>query len=210
MNRRLVVTSAVLLLSLLMSVFSVAETTLIDKTFSSQPHKVVQETTAKVLAAIKKGDLDPQKSPEIFVDKLSAILDPVVAFDRIARGVMGSHAKKVSKQQLASFSRAFKLGLVNTYGKGLSEFGDVEIVVLPPSQEVGDQKRVSVVQELRSANSINQVSYSMAKNARGDWKMINIVFNGINLGRTFQKQFAASVKKNDGDVVKTINEWGQG
>jgi hypothetical protein len=29
------------------------------------------------------------------------------------------------------------------------------------------------------------------------------------LGQTFRGQFAAEVKKNKGDVIKTIDEWGQ-
>ncbi|MBX2807252.1 MAG: ABC transporter substrate-binding protein [Cellvibrionaceae bacterium] len=192
-----------------MSTLSMAQTTLVEQSFTSQPHKLVQETTVKILNAIDKGELDAQKSPAVFVSQLSAILDPVVAFDRIAKGVMGGYAKQVDDDQLKAFSQAFKLGLVNTYGKGLSEFGKLEIKVLPPTQALGDQKRTSVVQELTSANSTHQVSYSMARNAKGDWKMINIIFNGINLGRTFQKQFAATVKKNGGNVAKTISEWGR-
>jgi phospholipid transport system substrate-binding protein len=39
--------------------------------------------------------------------------------------------------------------------------------------------------------------------------MINVILNGINLGQTFRGQFDAEVKRNKGDVIKTINEWGK-
>ncbi len=186
-----------------------ADVKVVEKKFDSEPHQVVQETTLKVLSAID-GGLDPVKEPEKFVEQLSQILDPVVAFDYIARGVMGNYAKKVSKDQTKQFSKAFKLGLVTTYGKGMANFSDLEVAVLVPEKPLGEQRRIAVVQEIRGASNTNQVSYSMAKNNKGQWKMINVVLNGINLGQTFRGQFAAEVEKNKGDVTKTINEWGKG
>jgi len=180
----------------------------LEVSFDSEPHKVIQTTTLKVLSAID-GGLDPTKEPEKFVDQLSSILDPVVAFDYIARGVMGNYAQQVTPDQVKQFSSAFKLGLVNTYGKGMSNFSDLEVAVLPPAQPIGAGKKTTVVQEIRGAASTNQVSYTMAKNNKNEWKMINVVLNGINLGQTFRGQFAAEVEKNNGDVVKTINEWGK-
>ncbi|MGH1440990.1 MAG: MlaC/ttg2D family ABC transporter substrate-binding protein [Cellvibrionaceae bacterium] len=180
-----------------------------DLDFDSEPHQVVQTTTLKVLSAID-GGLDPVKEPKKFVEQLSSILDPVVAFDYIAKGVMGNYAKQVTADQVKQFSSAFKLGLVNTYGKGMSNFSDLEVAVLPPAKPIGSGKKIAVVQEIRGAASTNQVSYTMAKNNKGEWKMINVVLNGINLGQTFRGQFAAEVEKNKGDVVKTINEWGKG
>ncbi|MFT6388006.1 MAG: phospholipid transport system substrate-binding protein [Cellvibrionaceae bacterium] len=180
----------------------------LDVSFDSEPHKVIHVTTLKVLSAIE-GGLDPIKEPERFVEQLSSILDPVVAFGYIARGVMGNYAKQVTPDQAKQFSSAFKSGLVNTYGKGMSNFSDLEVVVLPPTQSIGAGKKTTVVQEIRGISSTNQVSYSMAKNNKGEWKMVNVVLNGINLGQTFRGQFAAEVEKNKGDVVKTINEWGK-
>lgn len=185
-----------------------AKVNVIEPTFDSAPHKVVQDTTQSVLVAVTSG-LDPVKEPELFVDELSKILDPVIAFDYIARGVMGNHAKDVTKEQVSQFAKAFKLGLVKTYGNGMSNFSNLAIAVLPPKEPVGEQRRTVVVQEISGGTDTNQVSYSMAKNNQGQWKMINVVLNGINLGQTFRGQFAAEVKRNKGDVIKTINEWGQ-
>ena len=185
-----------------------ATVNVIEPTFDSAPHKVVQETTKHVLDALNSG-LDPVAEPELFVDELSKILDPVIAFDYIARGVMGNYAKQVTAEQVAQFAKSFKLGLVNTYSNGMSSFSDLAIAVLPPKTPLGDERRAVVVQEISGGASTNQVSYSMAKNNLGQWKMINVILNGINLGQTFRGQFDAEVERNEGDVIKTINEWGQ-
>lgn len=196
------------ILASLFTAFAHAGVKVVGVDFDSEPHKVVQETTLKVLSAIDSG-LDPVKQPEKFVEQMSAILDPVVAFDYIARGVIGSYAKQVTPEQVKQFSTSFRLGLVNTYGKGMSNFSDLEVAVLPPAKAIGASKKVAVVQEIRGASSTNQVSYTMAKNKKGQWKMINVVLNGVNLGQTFRGQFAAEVEKNSGDVTKTINDWGK-
>ncbi len=207
-QQRLSVALLLMLATCFVSLASNAKVKVIEVTFDSEPHKVVQQTTLKVLSAIDSG-LDPVNEPKKFVEQLSLILDPVVAFDYIARGVMGDYAKQVSATEVSNFSKAFKLGLVNTYGKGMSNFSDLEVSVLPPAEPVGESKKIAVVQEIRGASSTNQVSYTMAKNKKGQWKMINVVLNGINLGQTFRGQFAAEVEKNKGDVAKTINEWGK-
>ena len=201
----------VLLLSFLVSFMAQADVKVVDQTFDSAPHQIVQDTTVKVLAALDQG-LDPVKAPQKFVEQLSIILDPVVNFPGIARGVMGKYAKQASPQQVSEFAAAFKLGLVNTYGKGMSNFGNLEVAVLPPKEALGDQQRVTVVQEIRGGSNTNQVTYTMAKDNQdqGQWKMINVVINGINLGLTFRGQFAAAVEKNGGDLAKTIREWDKG
>lgn len=172
----------------------------------SEPHALVRSTTDEVLVLLQKG-IDPVKSPEEFVTQLSEILDPVVAFEYIAKGVMGVHAENASPEQIKQFAESFKRGLVNTYGKGISGFQGLDIQVLPPAKPLGDARRATVRQEISSASGVTKVSYSMAKNRQGQWKMINLVLNGINFGQTFRGQFAAAVEKNQGDLDKTIKQW---
>lgn len=208
MKARFVSTLLVLTVGLIFNTVSLAATKVVEQTFESKPHLLVQKTTVDVIAAVEGGKLDPAKDPQKFVNTLTEILDPIVAFERIAKGVMGKHAKGVEASEVKRFSESFKLGLVNTYGKGLSGFGDLVIKVLPPEVPVDEAKRILVVQELKGQSSTNQVVYTM-RVIDGNWKMTNIKLNGVNLGKTFRSQFAAAVKENKGDVVKTINEWGK-
>lgn len=179
------------------------------QTETSKPHELVQVTTEKILTLLKTG-VDPVKNSDEFVEKLSAILDPVVAFEYIAKGVLGVHAENVSADEIKQFAESFKLGLVNTYGKGISGFEGLNIEVLPPATPIGDSRRATVVQQIKGASGTIKVSYSMAKNRQGDWKMINLVLNGINFGQTFRGQFAAAVERNKGDLAKTIQQWENG
>ncbi|MFT6102660.1 MAG: phospholipid transport system substrate-binding protein [Granulosicoccus sp.] len=174
--------------------------------FDSEPHQLVHDTTEKVLLLLRTG-IDPTVDSDGFVAKISEILDPVVAFDYIARGVLGRYGEGLSQEQQLAFAGSFKKGLVNTYGKGLSGFQELKIAVKAPSEALGDSRRTTVVQEITGSSGVTKVSYSMAKNRQGEWKMINLILSGINFGHTFRGQFAAAVEKNEGDVKKAIAEW---
>lgn len=138
------------------------------------------------------------------------ILEPVVDFDFIARVVMGDAGKTASPAQLARFEQIFREGMVATYAKGISSYLEAEMSVLPLAPETAGQNRVAVRQEVKTSSGIQVVDYTMAKNrSTGQWKLINVVLNGINLGKTFRSQFAQSLKQYDGDLDQVIAHWGQ-
>ena len=40
-----------------------------------------------------------------------------------------------------------------------------------------------------------------------EWKIINIVVNGINLGLTFRSQFYSLMENNNNDISTVIDKW---
>ena len=62
----------------------------------------------------------------------------------------------------------------------------------------------------RRSTHHNPERCTMAKNRNtGEWKLINVVLNGINLGKTFRSQFAQAYKQYGGNLDKVIDHWGQ-
>jgi phospholipid transport system substrate-binding protein len=53
------------------------------------------------------------------------------------------------------------------------------------------------------------MEYSVMKMPAGDWRIRNVIVNGINLGLTYRNQFAAAVTSpaNRGDLDKVIAGW---
>lgn len=171
------------------------------------PHQVVSQATEEVLVFLQTG-IDAEEDKEGFVKEVSAILDPYIAFRQIAKGVMGKYKGDATDEQIDDFTEKFKRGLVNIYGSSIKGFSDLEIAVVPPKKPV-EGKKATVVQEIASSGSVTRVSYSMRKNSQSQWKMVNLILNGINFGKVFRGQFAAEVEKNQGDLAKTIAEWEQ-
>jgi hypothetical protein len=41
----------------------------------------------------------------------------------------------------------------------------------------------------------------------GEWKLRNVIINGINIGKLFRDQFADAMQRNGNDLDKTIDGW---
>lgn len=170
---------------------------------ADDPYKIVADVTDQLVGAARQYNDDGDKAT--FDSKVLAALDPVVAFDYIARVVMGSYYKDASEEQREAFAETFKTGLVETYAKGIATYADSDIELQPG--EVGDERRVTVEQQVRYQGATHKLAYSMGKNREGEWKLINLVLNGANLGSSFSSQFKQLAGKYDGDIDKVIAKW---
>lgn len=171
------------------------------------PYALVEQVTRDILNVVedKKNLLD--EDPEAFYAAVGEVLSPVVAFDYIAKGVMGSYAKTATAEQQEKFSRVFRDNLISTYAKGMAVYGQQKIVLVPPEQPVGDQRKVSVVQKVQTEEAEHTVNYTMGLSRQDNrWKLLNVTINGINLGVTFRSQFAQAMRK-DGDLDQVIEGW---
>jgi len=181
------------------------------------PHRLVESVTTQVLDDIAHyrnggdGSLsdDEKKARErAFFDELAATLSPVIDFDHIAVLVMGQYRNAATEDQLERFKKVFKEGLVETYGRGLLSYGNQKIIIFPPDEDISGQSKVSVTQEIQGVDANYPLVYSMGFNRRTDeWKVINVIINGINLGSTFRNQFAQSAQKFKGDLDLVIDQW---
>ncbi|NHN39663.1 ABC transporter substrate-binding protein [Pseudomaricurvus alcaniphilus] len=171
------------------------------------PHQLVQRVTAEVLSVVEsRGEL-LERDPAAFYLEIGAILEPVVAFDYIANGVMGSFARQASAAQRKRFSEVFQTNMISTYAKGMVVYANQKVEILPPVEEPGDQRKASVVQKILGDGSNHTVVYSMGKSKlNNQWKLLNVIIDGVNLGNTFRSQFAQAMKKH-GDLDLVIDNW---
>lgn len=170
---------------------------------------LVEQTTEQMLVLIEdaKGYVD--QDPERFYVAVEALLNPVIDFPRFARSVMAAHYKRATPDQRDRFAEGFKWSLVRTYALALTEFNDGGVKIIPSDRPAKRPDRASVKQEIRSEGEVYPVIYSMAMNSRGEWRVMNIIINGINMGLTYRNQFASAV--NDpaygGDMDRAIDGW---
>lgn len=171
------------------------------------PYGKIERVTADLLQII--GDHQgayPDNQGDYF-DALSTLLNGTVDFKFISRSVMGRFAKKASPEQRSLFIEKFRRGLVETYGRGLINYGNQKILLVDRKALEEGQRRLTVKQEIRSDGNIFPLHYSMARKKTGEWMVVNVMINGINLGKTFRSQFTQAAQKSGGDLDKVIAEW---
>ena len=197
-----------------LQVFLVALMALVGALFTSlsqaeapSAHSVAEQVKNELISVIKNKDtLEKEGGPEKYFDAVEGVLVPIVDFDYIARGVMGDYGKQASEEQRERFAKTFQRGLVTTYAKGLAGYGDHDIQVVPPEGDVEGKRSVSVVLKVQGGDTTNTLSFSMKLNRSNEWKLTNMVLNGINLGKTFRNQFAQAMNKS-GDLDQVIDNW---
>lgn len=168
------------------------------------PQELVEQVTKDLFASVKTNNAVGKK--DAYYSDVERILDTVVDFPFIAKAVMRKSAKNATPEQVEKFTQVFKSGLIKTYAKGIANYADSPIKTLP-STAAADARRVSVDQEVTDKGNTHKLSYTMALNKAGEWKLINVVLNGVNLGDSFTSQFDQAMIKNANDVDKVIASW---
>ncbi|GAD63228.1 MULTISPECIES: MlaC/ttg2D family ABC transporter substrate-binding protein [Pseudomonadaceae] len=171
-------------------------------------HDVVKSTTDELIGDLKANKAGYQQNPQSFYDTLERILGPVVDSAGISRSIMTvKYSRRASDEQLKRFEDNFKRSLMQFYGNALLEYDNQSIRVLPAKAEGAD--RASVGMEVRdSKGTVYPVSYTMVQ-LDGQWKLRNVIINGINVGKLFRDQFADSMQRNGNDLDRTIDGWAE-
>lgn len=171
------------------------------------PYQKIENITAKLVGIIGEHQQGyPGNEADYFL-ALSLLLDTAVDFKNISRLVMGPYAKKASPDQRKLFLEKFRMDLVKTYGRGLISFGNEQILLVDRKPLQDGQRRLIVKQEIHSEGSVFPLQYSMARKKTGEWMILNVIINGINLRKTFRGQFNQAAQKSGGDLDAVISQW---
>src|SRR5476651_869980 len=172
----------------------------------SSAHALVQDTTNRMLADLSANKEKYKQDPQDFYTALNTIVGPVVDAEGISKSIMTvKYSRKATPAQMQTFQENFKKGLFQFYGNALLEYNNQGITVDPAKDESGD--RTSIGMTVKGSNgAIYPVQYTLEK-VSGEWKLRNVIINGINIGKLFRDQFADAMQRNGNDLDKTINGW---
>lgn len=178
------------------------------------PQKEVERITSELLATFEKNVDEYKKNDAAFIAEVDRQLSPVVAFDSIARGVMGKYSRRAKPGQVEQFSATFKDSLISFYGKALLKLDDTRLTIekvdsVPESvlkdYQSGKARLIPVGMTVRTSSGTVAISYSMV-HLDGRWKLRNIIVDGINIGIQFRNQFAEAMNKH-GDIQYVVDHW---
>lgn len=172
------------------------------------PDQVIQRITDQMRALILQEKPRFEREPQHFYQALDQVMTPASDFDRIAKGVMGKYYRQASDEQRKRFALKFKQTMIQTYAKAFMNFDNQKIVVLPYRPQTGDEPGLaSVMMEVYGhSGTVYPVAYSMFLDDEKQWRLQNVIVNGINLGLTFRNQFASAMNQQQ-DIDKTIDGW---
>nr|WP_298410089.1 ABC transporter substrate-binding protein [uncultured Halomonas sp.] len=172
----------------------------------SSPVQTIRDSTDELMSKIEGRRDYFQQHPGELEALVDDSLDDIADFRYIGASVMGRYFRNASPKQRSRFADTFRQTLIDTYAKGLVTFDYRDIRVLD-SQGVSSGDQASVDMEVVGTNGqVYPVSYSLREND-GQWKVVNVIVNGINLGLTFRNQFDQAMRDNNRDYDAVINGW---
>lgn len=190
------------------------------------PNDIVRKITDELVVEINNARDYYDDDPERFYGVVDGIISPSIDYRSFARAVMGqygtskyyrqlqtSEEKNALKRQVKSFTAAVKQRMVRTLSKGLMTFSGERIEVLPPDPaaqaRIAQNQSVSVTQLIyRDADQPLEVQFKLRPDKAGEWRMINVVLNNINLGKQYRTEFSSKLKEYNGNIDQVIAYWG--
>ena len=178
-----------------------------NQVFAETSSEYVEKIHKDIVLVVRAKQGIYEENPEEFIKAISFALQPLVDFKRISRNVMGRYYKDANKEQVDKFNEVFEESLLETYSKTLAEFKDEEILVSSEVKKSPKGNREKVSLQIVTSTKIYPAIYDMYLNKQGQWKLINIVINGVNLGLTFRNQFYSLMEKEENNLDLVIENW---
>lgn len=168
-------------------------------------HEFIDKNAQYFLTVIKEEGSTYDNEPEKFKTRLKNIWEPMVDVGLVSRLILSKAYAGATTAQIVAFEEQTKKLLLDTYVTTLLEFEDYN---LETNDEIKINKRTYEVSvKFLSSSDSFITKFSVYKNKLGEYKIINIIIDGINLGLTFRNQFQDNLAKNNMDLDKAIETW---
>jgi|TARA_B110000971_G_scaffold52516_1_gene53253 phospholipid transport system substrate-binding protein len=176
-------------------------------TAQSNPDNFLDDRAQEMVNVIVTNQSLYASNPVKFKAKINTIFEPMVDFRRVGASVMGKkYYRAATKDQRLRFISVFKTSLLDTYSSTLAQWGD-QTIKTNFSKKIVFNKTEDVNQSLVTSNNIYPITYKVRNDGKGNWLIINIIVNGVNLGLTFRNQFQALALEHNEDIDEIINNW---
>ncbi len=138
-------------------------------------------------------------------EKLIKIIDgiflPHFDIDYASILVLGRHAREASPAQRERFARAFYNSITHRYAEGLLNYTRGAVKVLPFRGELNEKRSiVRTVVKLNDGKTMS-VDYAFRKAADGQWKVYDVIIEGISYITNYRNQVDAEIRKEGLDAL---------
>ena len=173
----------------------------------SGPDEMVRNAVERMTSRIDQERDRLEKEPDYARRLVDEEMDSLVDFRRITRAVMAEHFGTASREQRIDFLKAFRASLINTYASGITMYDGQPWRVLPMQEGDlrGDRARVQMEITTEGGQRI-PIVYTLFQ-SEDQWRVDNVIVNGLNLGRVFRAQFAQAMQEHQGDIDAVIANW---
>jgi phospholipid transport system substrate-binding protein len=160
------------------------------------PVTMLKEVTGQVMDNLKDNKEHYRNNPNKLYEMVNSLILPHADFEEMSRWVVG---KKAWVAADAAAQKAFvselKTLVIRSYARSLVNYTDQTIEFLPMRNPAGEKVRIQVPSVIRNGGQTLKLDYRLLK-AAGDWRVYDIVIEGVSLMQGYRAQFADDVRRN--------------
>ncbi len=170
------------------------------------PENVISTTVDKVLSDLEQNRADYKANP----DKLYAMVEqhvlPVVDVERVSKLVVGKYWRRSSPEQQTMFIKEFKSFLMKSYAQGLFQYSGQKINY--QAARYNDDKNKAIVDAtLKTSDRNIPVSFKLVQGSDSNWRIYNVVADGINLVTNFRTSYTSIIQRQGMDgLISSLAE----
>jgi phospholipid transport system substrate-binding protein len=166
---------------------------------ADQPSKVVDGLASQVVSVLKDSQLDTAQKR----DRIQQIAYSAIDFPTLSKLVLARNYTKFSPPQLAQFEDEFKQHLSMTYGRNVDSYRNEKVEITGERPEArGDVTVMSKI--LRGGGSQDVVVDYRLRQTNGEWKIIDVIIEGVSLVSNFRSQFQDIVAQGGPDRLLAL------
>jgi phospholipid transport system substrate-binding protein len=166
---------------------------------TGSPVDMVKSVSDQVLTRLKAERGSIKANPNRVYTIVDQVLLPHVDFEEMSRRVLALAWRNAKPGQRAQFQREFSKLVVRTYAGALNAYTDQTIQFLPLRSSPGNTVEVRTLIH-QSGGSPIPVNYRLIRSG-GEWKVYDLVIEGVSLVNSFRSQFAEPIRQQGLDKV---------
>lgn len=166
------------------------------------PHQMIEATADELLVIVRTRRSELESNPEELYRLVDEVLRPNFDVAYAGRLVMGRHWPRSSEEQRVRFVEALYGSLVRKYARGLLEFREDTVRVLPHGGLIKlDEDFVTVKTEVKTTDGkLVPVNYR-TRWTEGDWKVFDVIIEGLSYVTFYRDMMGEDVRRKGLDTV---------
>jgi phospholipid transport system substrate-binding protein len=163
------------------------------------PPEVVDGLASRVIPILQDKALTTDQKRE----RIEAIAYEAMDFQVLSKLVLARNWKKFTPAQQEQFMNEFKRHLAVTYGRNIENYNNEKVKILG-ERKAGRGDIVVQTKILRGGRSEDVVVDYRLRQRDGQWKIIDVIVEGVSLIANFRSQFQDIVSNGGPDRLLTL------
>lgn len=160
------------------------------------PEDIILNAANNLFSDVEKNKKVYENDITAFYTRVDEILTPIIDFEILIKSIIEKkNYQETSVEQKNRFKIALKNQLIRIYAKTIVEYSKSKITIISSSETKGFYL-VKTELSIGKGKPAFQVIYVMKKSSDKQWKIVEVVANGLRLVKSLRKSLLPEIQEN--------------